>query len=401
MNSLLYIEPYVYIYCSSKQYIFYNELNNKTLECTDVRDQSLLVILDKLHKYYYAYLDNSLMEDVNIISFISKVRNYKIGDVVFSDTNLRHLAIKPDMFIRSSILNFEKDQHFTLGYKAYLLLHELSINTGYIPDKHSNGSTVFKHNSMNHKITVYNFFDNIISEISSFKQLAIINIVCYENSKYDIIFSFINQIKEKSKANINLILKYDHFKCFVKEIVNDITYKVFLNLSEDTNYDSIMDSYENIELYCELVDNYDIEKIDRIKKLYSKEIFLSVSTKNFKFLKDNVFMTKKDILSSKHSIHDILIKKILNQCFFGKIYIDEEGRMNNTSLGSVSLSIRDSKIIDAVYEELKQESSWFLTREKIEPCKNCLYNFLCPSISDIELNLLKFDLCKNIKKNEI
>ena len=41
--------------------------------------------------------------------------------------------------------------------------------------------------------------------------------------------------------------------------------------------------------------------------------------------------------------------------------------------------------------------SWWKLRTNIKPCNNCLYNLLCPPISNYEYVIGKYNLC-NIKK---
>jgi len=47
---------------------------------------------------------------------------------------------------------------------------------------------------------------------------------------------------------------------------------------------------------------------------------------------------------------------------------------------------------EIVLYELSQTNSWKLTRDKIDPCKNCLFQQLCPPISNYELFFEKYNL---------
>ena len=48
---------------------------------------------------------------------------------------------------------------------------------------------------------------------------------------------------------------------------------------------------------------------------------------------------------------------------------------------------------------IQRDKDWLLTRNKVEPCKNCLFNALCPPISNYERVIKQYNLC-TIKKNK-
>lgn len=39
-------------------------------------------------------------------------------------------------------------------------------------------------------------------------------------------------------------------------------------------------------------------------------------------------------------------------------------------------------------------SNWFKKRRDVEPCNNCVFCDLCPSIGNYEYNFGKYNLCK-------
>ncbi|MBE9468407.1 MAG: hypothetical protein IMY72_08845 [Bacteroidetes bacterium] len=50
-------------------------------------------------------------------------------------------------------------------------------------------------------------------------------------------------------------------------------------------------------------------------------------------------------------------------------------------------------LYDAVYREMNIGKNWFKLRTNTKPCCNCLYNTLCPPISNYEYALGKYNLC--------
>lgn len=58
-----------------------------------------------------------------------------------------------------------------------------------------------------------------------------------------------------------------------------------------------------------------------------------------------------------------------------------------------SIGDSEEKISELVFKEMKNGKAWFLTRDKVSPCKDCLFRYLCPSPSNYELVIGKPNLC--------
>jgi len=50
-------------------------------------------------------------------------------------------------------------------------------------------------------------------------------------------------------------------------------------------------------------------------------------------------------------------------------------------------------IKDVTIKALKTGKAWFNTRDRVTPCKDCIYKYLCPSPSNYELTLGRNNLC--------
>lgn len=67
----------------------------------------------------------------------------------------------------------------------------------------------------------------------------------------------------------------------------------------------------------------------------------------------------------------------------GRVY----SNVNHPSLGTIK-----NLPIDIVYKEFTKGQSWFNVRKQ-KPCSDCIYQWLCPSPSNIELAIGKPNLC--------
>jgi pseudo-rSAM protein len=127
------------------------------------------------------------------------------------------------------------------------------------------------------------------------------------------------------------------------------------------------------------IDNYDYQP------LFNGE--------NLQFFKENVFITKEEILGSKPAMNDIYAHSEINTLNFGKLIVSPAGRvyadLNAPGLGMLG---KDS-IYDVLYREAYHGKSWRRVRKNVQPCKCCTYQALCPPLSDYTYALGRNDLC--------
>jgi pseudo-rSAM protein len=115
--------------------------------------------------------------------------------------------------------------------------------------------------------------------------------------------------------------------------------------------------------------------------------------KNLDFFKDVVFIDKQNILSANPSQKEILARMAVNVNDFGKLMVMSAGdiyaNVNAPKIGN----IEKQTIHESIYKELYRGKSWLKVRPHFAPCKGCLYNLLCPSLSNYEYILGRNNLC--------
>ena len=70
----------------------------------------------------------------------------------------------------------------------------------------------------------------------------------------------------------------------------------------------------------------------------------------------------------------------------GNIY----SNLNEKAIGN----IKNMDLSKAIYKEISVGKGWWKTRANVVPCKNCLYKFICPPISNYEYAIGRYNLCK-------
>ena len=118
--------------------------------------------------------------------------------------------------------------------------------------------------------------------------------------------------------------------------------------------------------------------------------------RNIQFFEDNVFLSKEDIVASTISMREIFRNQKLNANSFGSLYVlpngDIKANLNEETIGHLG----KDRIIDVINHEMMQNTAWRKVRSS-EPCQDCVYQYLCPPLSNYERLLHRQNLCHVLK----
>jgi len=135
--------------------------------------------------------------------------------------------------------------------------------------------------------------------------------------------------------------------------------------------------------------------IEQISATINSNFVPMYNGENIDFFESNVFIRHEEILASALSKREIFKRQATNVNHFGKLTVlpDENvyADVNQTPLGTI-----DDTVYSIVYKEFTEGKSWFRVRN-IAPCKDCIYQWLCPSPSNYEMIIGKVNLC-HVKK---
>jgi pseudo-rSAM protein len=91
---------------------------------------------------------------------------------------------------------------------------------------------------------------------------------------------------------------------------------------------------------------------------------------------------------------DIQIKQELNLNYYGRLSIKSNGdiysNLNKSKVGNYF----ETSISECISFELDNKHGWKHTRKYIKPCNQCIYQYLCPSLSNYEYVMRKPNLCQ-------
>jgi pseudo-rSAM protein len=106
---------------------------------------------------------------------------------------------------------------------------------------------------------------------------------------------------------------------------------------------------------------------------------------NFDFFKANVFTGHDSLSESMLDIGVIKARMSYNTLNYGKMFIKSNkniySNLNGASLGSMA----DISMEKAVISELSEHGYWLKVRRDVVPCSDCLFNSICPPLSNFEI----------------
>ena len=170
----------------------------------------------------------------------------------------------------------------------------------------------------------------------------------------------------------------------------------------DNNIDfclkQVYDLVRNQKIKFEIIirDQREIHEINSILKSHNFKIDYSLKPlfqENIAFFKENVFFDKKDICNQHLTTRGITLNKLINKYYYKKLFVLPNGfvhsNLNKESLGNIS----ECSITECIIKEVTNCRNWFEVRKNYQPCKSCIYNLLCPPISNYEYVIGKKNLC--------
>lgn len=398
----LYLEPHTFIFQGNEQVVIYNSINGAYHQYFYSEYPLLEYIVNEIDKSSNGYgvsLDESEMSLLHTI--IEDLRETVSGDwILLKNQSILPFIFKPTCRIMEERMNFSnhKEEMVSESFWGEMLanLNEVTLHLGGSgEDKHSDNYPYYR--QFIHSIDL-----NIEEILSEFDYIGIIQSLCNLN------IGNLNIVLNKNAFHqLTIILPYLHeceFKiCFylnfkdlnssLIELLSDFMLIVYIH-KEDKS-DSVIDymeRYSNIDIVWNAIVSSEEELMNMESLGNQVAITPYYNGYNEPFFKEFVYNDIDSILKYPIDRQTIFRRKILNENFFGKLFIlpngDTFSNMNASAIGN----IKTMSLSEIVFLEMKSSTAWFKLREE-KACANCCNRYLCPSISDYELVIGKPNLC--------
>lgn len=374
MNNWLYLEHYVEVTFDNinKTCLLYNTLDYSKIILKNYNFE----IIKKIYNNRYSLKQSKAdLKDNNTI--IKILKNKFLGVVLLSKK--KPFIFYPIINVQRDLKKFDKISYRQQGYNILENLFEMIIyingqSNNYYEEIHKliiagkNSNLVKLTIDIKNYIIDKNNINNFLLQLLDLKYIYVIKIsyTDYNDLKYN--FAKID--------NFTIKIIYESFT--ENEILfNEPNTELVFNVSNETNYYKILNSLTN------KIKNFSFEP--------------DIENCKFNFLKKFIFLNKTEILKINLNKKNYDANKILNKNLFGKLIIRDNkiynAEINGDYITTLNLSLDLKQIL---YKSMIATDIWFLTREKVKPCKNCIFKFLCPPISKYELTLNKFNFCNNL-----
>lgn len=236
---------------------------------------------------------------------------------------------------------------------------------------------------------------------NDFVNLKKINILGGDVSLYenlDILFENLRKYKDLCYVYFN-ILNYESVNDDIRNFFNNRIYVLvdFASFNKMSSFE-FLDVINNVNIIFVTTNMNEFDVFNKFANdngLVNYEFAPYYNGENYSFFENMVFIDKDDVFSDILSLKEIHKNQLINSYYFGELSIFSNGDVYNGNAICLLGNLYNLSFVNIIRNALcNTDSMWFMTRNKIEPCKNCVYVDLCPNISGYEFVINKFDLCK-------
>jgi len=416
----LYIDSFIHIAQKKNNVLLYHPYTGKILEYTDNPDAANLVRRIRSPKNLGVIgMTSEELSNPAVHAFVSEIKRHFMGDVLdrsFSDG--KPVQMPPHVKIQKDIAYLKNIKSRSVGEKIMGYLSEVSI---YLNEECSQHCHICP--------SAFRQFPCCHCSPSLKKAVRMLDM--------EILERFLDEIGGSSSVSLNLlggnILVYPHLECLAALLKNrGVPYNLFvhyLNLAEHPNHNASISPLggspgfyivpvsfpvdeDKFRIVCEILRSRHVpfkflfiiessDDVNRVETLLLQSRFQGVNSAirifynghNLDFIEESVFINPSTIEKKRPPLKTIYTNGAVNRSYFGKLTIMPDGGVyagvKDPCLGRLG---KDS-VYDMLSKEMSAGKSWLRVRPKMKPCKDCLYNRLCPPLSNYERVMGKNNLC--------
>lgn len=365
-------EPYIHITRKPECALIYNTLDGNHLIVTDKTVLALLTEMVKPENCGVIQIMPFHWENENLASLLEKSRELFFGDLYECGLSKgKPIQFHPILNLQEDVKRLQKLSPEHTGAKMFSYLYEIAIETEGLTDNQ-----------------LKSYLDTLWLQIrySGLKQLRILPsskeqtvfIRSYLMGKEYPVEKIVWQLNPTLAIEVMDVLKesvcicIDNFSSGIPNIESSTVKWIFKVRSE-----------EELSIVSEWIETRSISRY-QIESVYDG--------KNLDFFEKFVYLNEEDLFSQPISMQSIMRNQVLNSNDFGKFHITSDGAVYSNKLLSPIGNLYTDSIRQLVQKEMTEGNSWLRIRNQ-EPCKRCIYQWLCPSPSDYELKIGKPNLC--------
>jgi pseudo-rSAM protein len=415
----LYIEPYVHIAVKNRNALLYNTLGGEILEYHQHESEIIRTLksLQSPRNLRVIAINGERLNRAPMKRFLQELRDSFMGDALeVSSKDDKPAQLVPLLKIQKDVVKMKKSPHHSPGESLKKYLEELTlfvtsrcdlkcgtagkpecmgsypayrqfISCTKINSKHT---SQYAHPKELPAADIENLL--IESENSSLSTINIVGGNILEYSQLEILTKILNaRPLDKNYYLHYLHLRYHESKLALltgdrNRVILSVQFPVEANrLKESLSFLAKAGIAPSVRFIVR--DEAEMEQAQSLVEsltISSPSLQPLYDGRNLSFFEKYVFVDREIIREAKPTETDILVRSVLNTFNFGRLTVLSNGKIysdvNEPALGQLG---RDS-IYEIIYKEIIKGKSWFRVRKHISPCKQCIYNSLCPPPSPYE-----------------
>ncbi len=393
-KKIVFIEPYVYTNRNTKEYLFLNTLDGRKIIINNPSSKLKRLLNELFNNNFVASINGNILSFLDIKNFISEIREKYIGDII--DQGGENVPVQ-----FSPIINIQEAKTFNgWNIEKNLLgnINSLEISLNNNSKKKLSSLRIIENYIRNPGKILYEINIELLSELldlSKYHSYWDINIVGANIFKYTWLKNIFNQIIDlENRINYSVPFSKENYNYFNnnKNIYNlkntkffflhkDLNSQIKLIKDKQLHLNIIIDDFCNIEPIEQLLDAFKLFNFT----FYPSSIYIQKSS--------NVEYTKEELFNNTQDMEKILLKGEVNPLLYGKLYIREDSAVYSNIYKDKLGKLSKDSFKEIIRIEIENRRNWFETRQDAKPCKNCLFNLICPPISQFEWELNQFDNC--------
>lgn len=411
----IYLDPYVHLAEHNGHVLFYNTLSRKILEYWSIPEITKLAsqFLNDSNGYVVTL---SIEEAANpvIRQLIRQLQKLHMGGLLpVNMAGCKPVNILPQPAFRQKLKPYEEGIERP-GLRPQDFIHSINlyINAGLspitreFPGGYNQFPFPFGEENMGREMDT-RLVDKLLTDIANitpfainifgsdpcafpgWKELTTTLALTNHNVKYHLTLPQAELCDLENLGNKSVISVFVTFPFFEEDLATIEKLEKLFPKKTRLEYNFIVKDLSDLEKSKQLIAHFNI------RQWFFKPYYTGA---NMDFFKENVFITAEDIIGSKPNQKQIFSRTTFNENDFGKFTIMPDGtifaNVNDPPLGNLYAM----GVISMIEAEMDKGISWTRTRPRVSPCSSCVYNFLCPPISNYEILLRRYNFCHIYKE---
>jgi pseudo-rSAM protein len=403
-----YIEPYIYSILIKDRLLFYNTFTHKH-DTYRIESEQLFDFINRLlekSKLRTIEVSDNDLECPDILSFIQSCREIFIADLINCKGKPLIMAPLPKVNynVRTAVANQKdemlnvrtmvKELNIFLNTTTTQCLDNELLKTGYkqclFPIFQSDSLIKPNFNMILKSFPKFNFNKsnriNVLGNFCDFEEIE--NMLLYLDT-YNLYFHTYYLDFDLKNGNVEIMLKHPNIN-YVFWIDNLILQKKFDMLLSFIKNNSLSASFKII--VSNKKDMIEMQnKMNHTDIMYDLIPFFDFT--NIDFFENEVFNREIEITNQQLSEREIFSRMYINSYYYGRLFILPDGETYTNLYDQPNGNLIHNSEKELMKNLISSNESWFKIRNTIEPCNKCVFQFICPPISNYEFALKRMNLC--------